>query len=57
MAGLQSGQLEMYGVALADLLDIAAQADPAAQKKLLPDERLQESETVLPIIASMAVPL
>jgi hypothetical protein len=65
--GLQSGQLEafeMYGVALADLMDNAAQADkhmavlfkvlsPAAQKKLLSDKRLQESETVLPIIPSL----
>jgi hypothetical protein len=65
--GLQSGQLdafEMYGAALADLIDNAAQADmhmavlfevlpPATKKKLLSDERLQESETVLPIIASL----
>ena len=65
--GLQSGQLEafeMYGAALADLIDNAAQADmhmavlfevlpSATQKKLLSDERLQESETVLPIIASL----
>ena len=65
--GLRSGQLEafdMYGVALADLIDNAAQADmhmavlfevlpPATQKKLLSDERLQESETILPSIASL----
>ena len=67
--GLQSGQLEafeMYGAALADLIDNAAQTDMhmavlfrllplAAQKKLLSDDRLQESETVLPFIASLRV--
>jgi hypothetical protein len=64
---LQSGQLEafeMFGGTLADLIENPAQADmymavlfellpPEAQRKMLDDRRLNQSQTLLPIVKTL----